>query len=203
MDGPKPMKELTRIRQERGLSQQRLADTSGVNKATINQIERGRRSPNVETLEKLAAALGAEVADFFPKAEAPLWSGDIVGRRSSAFSFEEARESLERYCERWENLLSEGDLDNKALDEFFTTADGWLPLLDVALSAEIAEKAANGDQPRTEIGRANRRYLKVLSRVADALANRIEEGHEELLAVPSNVIRLQEHRERLPKRAVG
>ena len=54
MDGPKPMMELTRIRQERGLSQQGLADTSGVNKATINQIERGRRSPNVETLGKLA-----------------------------------------------------------------------------------------------------------------------------------------------------
>ena len=66
------MEELTRIRAERGWTQQRLADESGVNKATINQIERGRRSPNVETLEKLAVALGAEVADFFPKAQAPL-----------------------------------------------------------------------------------------------------------------------------------
>lgn len=72
MDEPKPMTELTRIRQERNLSQQRLADASRVNKATINQIERGRRSPNVETLEKLAAALGVEVADFFPKTQAEL-----------------------------------------------------------------------------------------------------------------------------------
>lgn len=203
MDDPKPMRELTRIRQERGLSQQRLADTSGVNKATINQIERGRRSPNIETLERLAAALGVEVADFFPKAEAPLWSGETPVRRSSAFSFEEARESLERYCERWEDLLASGELDNKALDEFFTTAEGWLPMLEVALSAEIAEQAADGDQPRTEIGHANRRYLKLISRVADTLANRLEEGEEDLLAVTSNVIRLQEYRERLPKRAVG
>jgi transcriptional regulator with XRE-family HTH domain len=72
MDEPKPMRELTRIREERGLSQQGLADASGVNKATINQIERGRRSPNLETLEKLAGALAVEVADFFPKAQAPL-----------------------------------------------------------------------------------------------------------------------------------
>ncbi len=72
MEQPKPMTELTRIRQERALSQQGLADASGVNKATINQIERGRRSPNVETLGKLAAALGVEVADFFPKAQASL-----------------------------------------------------------------------------------------------------------------------------------
>ncbi len=72
MDEPKPMRELTRIREERGLSQQGLADASGVNKATINQIERGRRSPNLETLEKLADALAVEMGDFFPKAEAPL-----------------------------------------------------------------------------------------------------------------------------------
>jgi transcriptional regulator with XRE-family HTH domain len=72
MDEPKPMTELTRIRQERNLSQQRLADASRVNKATINQIERGRRSPNVETLEKLAATLGVEVADFFPKVQGTL-----------------------------------------------------------------------------------------------------------------------------------
>ena len=72
MDEPRLMRELTRIRQERGLSQQGLADLSGVNKATINQIERGRRSPNVETLERLASALSVEVADFFPKAEAQL-----------------------------------------------------------------------------------------------------------------------------------
>jgi transcriptional regulator with XRE-family HTH domain len=72
MDEPKPMRELTRIREEQGLSQQGLADASGVNKATINQIERGRRSPNLETLEKLASALVVEVADFFPKAQAEL-----------------------------------------------------------------------------------------------------------------------------------
>ena len=72
MDEPKPMRELTRIREERGLSQQGLADASGVNKATINQIERGRRSPNLETLDKLANALAVEMADLFPKAQAPL-----------------------------------------------------------------------------------------------------------------------------------
>jgi len=72
MDKLKPMRELTRIREERGLSQQGLADVSGVNKATINQIERGRRSPNLETLEKLAGALAVEMADLFPKAQGPL-----------------------------------------------------------------------------------------------------------------------------------
>jgi transcriptional regulator with XRE-family HTH domain len=66
------MEELTRIREDLGWSQQKLADESRVNKATINQIERGRRSPNVETLEKLAGAMGREIGDFFPKAQASL-----------------------------------------------------------------------------------------------------------------------------------
>lgn len=94
MDGPKPMTELTRIRQELNLSQQGLADASGVNKATINQIERGRRSPNVETLEKLAAALGVEVRELFPLGQAPLWSDEGTERRPK-LSWEAARHHAE------------------------------------------------------------------------------------------------------------
>ncbi len=204
------MEELRRMREEAGLTQVGLAKASGVDRGTIIKIERGQRSPTVETLAKLARAMGAEISDFFPKAQAPLWSGEAPGRRSSAFSFEEARESLERYCERWEKLLAEGGgrLDDQVLDEFFITAEGWLPILDIALSAEIAEKAATGEQPSTEIGRVNRRYLKLLSKIADTLANQIEEGHEELskllpTMLPPNVVRMQEYRDRALHRAVG
>ena len=56
-----------------GWTQEKLGNESGVNAATINQIERGRRSPKVATLERLAAAMGAEVADFFPKAQSALF----------------------------------------------------------------------------------------------------------------------------------
>ena len=76
------MEELKRLRTERGWSQQKLADASGVNKATINQVEQGKRSPSIQTLESLARAMGAEVGDFFPKAQAPLWSGEGPERRS-------------------------------------------------------------------------------------------------------------------------
>jgi transcriptional regulator with XRE-family HTH domain len=67
------MDELRRIRKERGLSQQRLAELAKVDKVTIVHIEGDKVSPKVETLEKLATALEAEVADFFPKAQAPLF----------------------------------------------------------------------------------------------------------------------------------
>jgi transcriptional regulator with XRE-family HTH domain len=66
------LEELKRLREEKGWSQTRLAQESGIDRATINQVEGGRRSPTISTLEVLAAALGVEVADFFPKAQPPL-----------------------------------------------------------------------------------------------------------------------------------
>jgi transcriptional regulator with XRE-family HTH domain len=109
MDEPKPMRELTRIREERGLTQQGLADASGVNKATINQIERGRRSPNLETLEKLATGLDVEMADFFPKAQAPLPmpldspvdEADTDEERDLRF-LRAFRAFIDAYARRWE-----------------------------------------------------------------------------------------------------
>jgi len=46
----------------------KLAVAADMNPATLNRIEQGKANPNLKTLEKLAAAMGVEVADFFPKA---------------------------------------------------------------------------------------------------------------------------------------
>lgn len=75
------MEELRRIRGKRGWSQYELARQSGVNAATINQIEMGRRSPRVETLEKLAVSLEVDIADLFPKAQASLPFETAGGKR--------------------------------------------------------------------------------------------------------------------------
>jgi transcriptional regulator with XRE-family HTH domain len=99
------MEELTRLRVERGWSQQRLADESGVNKATVNQIERGRRSPNLETLEKLAEALGTEMAEFFPKAQASL--PDFNGQERRVHEFVEVVFTVAR---EWEKAVPDMDL---------------------------------------------------------------------------------------------
>jgi transcriptional regulator with XRE-family HTH domain len=73
------LEELRRIREEAGLSQAQLARESGVDRATINKIEQGKRSPSIATLESLSRALAVEVADFFPKAQAPLPLDEPVG----------------------------------------------------------------------------------------------------------------------------
>jgi transcriptional regulator with XRE-family HTH domain len=96
------VEELRRIRNERGWSQQRLADESGVNKATINQVEQGKRSPSISTLERLATAMGVEIADFFPKAQAPLPLEDA--RRSGAKEAEDLLASIGPLYDRYEAL---------------------------------------------------------------------------------------------------
>jgi transcriptional regulator with XRE-family HTH domain len=75
------------LRRERQLSLDRLAARSGVSKGMLVQIERGETNPSIGTLSKVAAALGASVADLVDlvatsrlsviPAEAPrvLWKG--------------------------------------------------------------------------------------------------------------------------------
>lgn len=48
----------------RGLSQAELARLSGVNRVQILDIEKGRKNGSVDTLKKLADALGATVDDL-------------------------------------------------------------------------------------------------------------------------------------------
>jgi transcriptional regulator with XRE-family HTH domain len=73
------MEELRRLRKEKGLSQAKLAVMAGLDPSTVSQIETGARRANTRTLERLAAALGAEVADLFPKAQPRLLEAFTVG----------------------------------------------------------------------------------------------------------------------------
>lgn len=68
------MEEVRRIRKERGLTQDQLAELAEIDRASLSLIETGRRTPGIETLQKLADALGIEVADFFPRAQPDLFA---------------------------------------------------------------------------------------------------------------------------------
>ncbi len=59
------MESVRRIRREKGLSQQELADLAGVGQDSISAIETGKHEPHPRTLRKLAKALEIEVRSFF------------------------------------------------------------------------------------------------------------------------------------------
>lgn len=56
---------LKSLREARGISMRSLARSSGLSANALSMIERGRTSPSVSTLNKLANALGIPVTAFF------------------------------------------------------------------------------------------------------------------------------------------
>lgn len=56
---------LKRIRQEKGLSQEELADRADINRNYIGMIERSENAASVDMLEKLAEALEVKPVEFF------------------------------------------------------------------------------------------------------------------------------------------
>lgn len=54
-------REFARARAEAGLTQEELAERSGIRQETLSRLERGRVNPTAKTLEKLARALGKQL----------------------------------------------------------------------------------------------------------------------------------------------
>lgn len=61
--------QLRAIRKAQGLTQQDLADRSGLARPTVNQIERDALAVGSKRLARLAAALGVSVLELAPEAE--------------------------------------------------------------------------------------------------------------------------------------
>jgi len=56
------------LREEKGLSQEDFAELTGHHRTYIGFLERGERSPNVETVQRIAQALGLNASDLLQKA---------------------------------------------------------------------------------------------------------------------------------------
>lgn len=80
--------DLKRLRKERGLTQEGLADLSGVSRPAIHRVENGQQVPRRGTVSKLAHALDVEPSDLapdlFPKPGGPPLgvelTAEILGR---------------------------------------------------------------------------------------------------------------------------
>ncbi len=53
-----------RLRSKKKLSQKALADKVGISVSYVSMLERGQRSPPLETIEKMAKALGVPPANL-------------------------------------------------------------------------------------------------------------------------------------------
>ena len=57
--------KLRAIRQEKGLSQERVALDAGMDRTYVNSVENGKRNISLCNIVKLAKALGVKGGDFF------------------------------------------------------------------------------------------------------------------------------------------
>lgn len=58
-------KRIRRIRAQRELTLEKLAQSTGLTVSFLSQVERNATSPSVESLQKIARALGTKVGAFF------------------------------------------------------------------------------------------------------------------------------------------
>jgi transcriptional regulator with XRE-family HTH domain len=102
------MERIRELRKERGLSQVRLAVMADMDPATLNRLERGTGNPNLKTLERVADALGVEVADLLPKGSSPSLFDGLEGLNLSAAFW---IENLDAQAELVEHIVDRGDYD--------------------------------------------------------------------------------------------
>ena len=58
-------RNLRRLRQAKGLSQEELADRAGINRNYVGMLEREQHAATIDMLEKLAIVLEADPVEFF------------------------------------------------------------------------------------------------------------------------------------------
>lgn len=58
-------KNLRRLRQAKGLSQEELADRADINRNYVGMLEREQHAATIDMLEKLADVLDADPVEFF------------------------------------------------------------------------------------------------------------------------------------------
>ncbi|MDB5694062.1 MAG: family transcriptional regulator [Alphaproteobacteria bacterium] len=57
-------RNFARLRRERGLTQEQVAERSGFSQQYISGLERGRRNPTIVSLYELSEVVGASAADM-------------------------------------------------------------------------------------------------------------------------------------------
>jgi transcriptional regulator with XRE-family HTH domain len=56
---------IQRLRREKKLSQEELADRAGIHQTYLSGVEGGKRNPSVLVLDRISKALGVDAMDLF------------------------------------------------------------------------------------------------------------------------------------------
>ena len=59
-------KRLREVRQDKGISQEKLGDLAGLDRTYVSGVERGKHNVSLINIAKLAKALDVPIREFFP-----------------------------------------------------------------------------------------------------------------------------------------
>lgn len=60
---------ITEFRNKRKISQETLAEKSGIHRTYLSEVEGGKRNPTISVLNKIIVALEVSMTDFFERVE--------------------------------------------------------------------------------------------------------------------------------------
>lgn len=132
------MKNLVRLRKQENLTQQELADALEINKQQLSEFERGRRTPNFEVLDKIAAFFQATPNQIFGS--------------SQEIELERAVYQSDEYSEKTQDILTsikqiEGFYNDEGYREFLSKMMYLVspqPLYDDVTGEALYWKVVNG-----------------------------------------------------------
>lgn len=66
---------IRQVREDRNLSQERLAELAGLHRTYISSVEQGRRNLSIENIQKIARAMGVSMTELIQLCEDRLDEG--------------------------------------------------------------------------------------------------------------------------------
>lgn len=105
-------RNIRRIRKQRGMTQEILAETAGVNQTHVGNIENARNSPSVEIINRLALALGVPVVVLFGGEDGQEEAGEGGGADLPPQSPLDRINALLPYVRQYQRLASEFGIDD-------------------------------------------------------------------------------------------
>ena len=128
-----------------------VARRLGVSERTARRYVRAGELPSVyvgnsyrvseEDLEKYLEDARVRPGDDSGKVQAPLPLEDEAGPRRTE-EYVRCAERLSGFCDHWESRLDREEIDQRSLEEFHVTVEGFVPTLKIAIDAERRESAS-------------------------------------------------------------
>lgn len=146
-------KQLKRIRQERGLTLDDVANLTEVSKPMLGQIERGQSSPTITTLWKIATGLKVPLSCFLQEKKTKYSIADLSGqdavsaengamRAYTLFSYDLVRSFEAFYIEFDPGCIHTSDKHNDNVEETIFVISGRLDMVINGEKVTLSEKQA-------------------------------------------------------------